>query len=150
MRPDHQPGGDRGMSARLPSPGGSSQGNRPSPAISRRRPAQAAVGGNGTHQAPPGLLLARLGETLAEAAQICRALAEVQLAGSEKPRLMEGVHSAKPLLSVRDLAARLNIHPRTVRRWRGEGKLPPALEVGGVVRWQAEVVDAWIEGEGRG
>ena len=44
-----------------------------------------------------------------------------------------------------DLAELLCVDDRTVRRWRSEGKLPPAIELGGsVVRWRAEVVERWL------
>lgn len=48
------------------------------------------------------------------------------------------------LLSVDDLAARLQVAPRTVRRWCGEGKLPAAIEFGGLLRWRRDAVEEWI------
>ena len=50
----------------------------------------------------------------------------------------------EPLLAVPDLARLLAVDVRTVRRWRSEGRLPDALELGGVVRWDSEAVRAWI------
>ncbi len=54
------------------------------------------------------------------------------------------------MLTVPRLAELLAVDPRTIRRWRSAGHLPPALSVGGVIRWRAEVIDQWIadrEGE---
>ncbi|HKX46268.1 MAG TPA: helix-turn-helix domain-containing protein [Planctomycetota bacterium] len=52
------------------------------------------------------------------------------------------------LLSVRDLAQRLGVDPKTVRRWRRYRVLPEALVVGGVVRWRPAVIDAWLASRG--
>lgn len=49
-------------------------------------------------------------------------------------------------MTVNDVAERLRVDPKTVRRWRETNQLPAALEVGGVIRWRAEDIDTWIEG----
>ena len=51
---------------------------------------------------------------------------------------------ARQFVTVRDVAERLQVDTKTVRRWREEGKLPRALSVGGVVRWRPEAIDEWI------
>ena len=48
------------------------------------------------------------------------------------------------LLSVQDLADRLAVDARTVRRWRRDRVLPEALEIAGVIRWRPETIDAWL------
>ena len=50
----------------------------------------------------------------------------------------------EPLLTVRDVAKRLQVNEKTVRRWREEKRLPPALVVAGIVRWRADDIDDWI------
>ena len=44
------------------------------------------------------------------------------------------------MLTVGDLAGVLQVDERTVRRWRDEGKLPDAIELGGVIRWHPDTV----------
>ena len=109
--------------------------------------------------------LGRLGALFGQVGQILRDLAqdpEIQLAvGAE-----QSVHATAPegtgmdvetdtaaatasqpgrLLDLAGLAEVLSVAPRTVRRWRGSGKLPPAVDVGGLVRWRREDVDRWLE-----
>jgi predicted site-specific integrase-resolvase len=56
------------------------------------------------------------------------------------------------LLTTREAAERLALHPDTLKRWRAEGRGPAAIEVTPptsarpVWRYRAEDVDAWIEG----
>jgi excisionase family DNA binding protein len=52
---------------------------------------------------------------------------------------------APTLLTVRQVAARLNVHPGTVRRWVRSGRLP-AVKVGRVVRFDQEQVRKALEG----
>ena len=99
--------------------------------------------------------VSRLAELHAEMAEVCRELAqdlEVQLDESRPSRLMDAMHDGpgtaaarRPLLTAADLAQRLSVDQKTVRRWRAEGKLPPAVELGSsVLRWESEVVDTWL------
>ena len=112
------------------------------------------VGGAGR-----GALAAELAHVGADLADVARALsavverlgaiaerAENQLAEPTKRALMGGVVTPEPqaLLSVRTLADRLSVDPKTVRRWREAGTLPPAIAVAGVLRWRAEAIDAWL------
>ena len=96
----------------------------------------------------------RLSELLTEAAGIFAALAvdpEIHLAAPPDQSVIDGDVSApatEPLLSTADLARLLSVDERTIRRWRDEGRLPDAVEIGGVVRWDARVVDEWIQGGG--
>ncbi len=50
------------------------------------------------------------------------------------------------LLSEKNLASRLGISTRTVRRLeRGESGFPAAIRVGGVRRWRPEEIEHWLE-----
>jgi len=42
------------------------------------------------------------------------------------------------LLSSAELAARLGVAPKTVRKWKARGLIRPAVERGRVVRWKAD------------
>jgi predicted DNA-binding transcriptional regulator AlpA len=48
------------------------------------------------------------------------------------------------LLDVRAVATRLGCSPRHVWRMRDKGVLPPAVELGALVRWNSETLDDWI------
>lgn len=95
-----------------------------------------------------------LAELHGEIAATCAALAQevgIQLATGGDLSVMGAMASgphvdADPaaLLSVQDLAGLLQVDARTVRRWRTDGKLPPAIELGGVIRWQPGVVQDWL------
>jgi len=47
-------------------------------------------------------------------------------------------------LTPRQLAKRLQVDERTVRRWRIEGGGPPFLKLGGSIRYRNADVEAWI------
>jgi len=91
--------------------------------------------------------LARLADLLAEAAQIIRELAEVPLAVARERALMSSMGSQEipaRLLTAEDLAARMQVDARTVRRWRKAGKIPAGIEIAGVVRWRPEEIERWL------
>jgi|SRR5215471_4978645 len=48
------------------------------------------------------------------------------------------------LLTVRDLANRLQINPSTLYAWAGQGRIP-CLKIHGVVRFRREEIERWIE-----
>jgi predicted DNA-binding transcriptional regulator AlpA len=48
------------------------------------------------------------------------------------------------LIDVRIIAARISSSTRTVWRLRDRGILPPSVNIGSLVRWNSEVIDAWI------
>jgi excisionase family DNA binding protein len=55
----------------------------------------------------------------------------------------------QPLLNVRQVAKRLNVHPETVRRWIRDGRLP-AIDLGSPragLRVRPEVLEQWLRGE---
>ena len=51
------------------------------------------------------------------------------------------------LLTMRDLAQQLQVTTRSIIRWRNNGTLPPAVQIGPrLVRWRQADISAWIEG----
>lgn len=52
-----------------------------------------------------------------------------------------------PLWSTEDLAEFLGVTVGTIRKWRMKKKTPPELRVNGVVRYDPEVVRAWVKGK---
>ena len=133
------------------------------PEVSPAGPAVAgANGGHGARDAASHTRLAALYRALAEEHARLAAEGQVQLAVPGERALMSLVPAtatepvpAAPferpdpreferLLSVQDLADRLAVDARTVRRWRRDRVLPEALEIAGVIRWRREVVDQWI------
>ncbi len=90
--------------------------------------------------------LARLADLLSEAAGILHELSEVPLADARNSRDMTSVETRPRLLSIQDLAERLQLDARTVRRMRARGQLPPAIDLHSVLRWDEAVIDAWLEG----
>jgi excisionase family DNA binding protein len=50
------------------------------------------------------------------------------------------------LLTVRDLAAMLQVGTRTIYNLSAAGKLPAPLKIGGSVRWERVVIDTWLAG----
>jgi len=48
------------------------------------------------------------------------------------------------LLTVDEVAAILKCSPRTVYRLADAGRIPPPYRLGGLVRWRADIVKAWI------
>ena len=92
-----------------------------------------------------------LAALLNEAAQACQELARTPLADPDVPRLMDGAPDRTPrdseaeLLTVRDVAEMLQISPRTVRRWREDGRLPRAIVIGGVTRWSRDDIVRFLE-----
>lgn len=48
------------------------------------------------------------------------------------------------LLTVKDVAGALRLSERTVWRKEMTGELPPAIRIGGVVRWSPNSLQTWI------
>ena len=48
------------------------------------------------------------------------------------------------LLTIKDVAGALRLSERTVWRKEVTGELPPAIRIGGAVRWSASSVREWI------
>lgn len=110
-------------------------------------------------QAADGATFRRLAELHAEMSGIYAEFAgdpQIRLADGGDPSVMDPMGSphgpgakVPTLLTARDLAERLGVDVRTVRRWRSAGRLPRAIELGGVVRWDPAVVREWIASGGR-
>ena len=50
------------------------------------------------------------------------------------------------VLTVADVAAKLQISERTVFRWKDAGKLPQPMRLGGwLLRWDREQFEEWLE-----
>ena len=89
--------------------------------------------------------LQRLALLIRELAQVIEQIGQNRLAESgDQSHMSRGV-TPRPLLNANDLARILSVDSKTVRRWRDEGQLPGAIQIGGVVRWKHEDIEAWID-----
>jgi excisionase family DNA binding protein len=62
--------------------------------------------------------------------------------------LMRGIANDKQLLTVREAADRLRVHPVTLRHWIADGRVP-AVQLGGpgkAVRLDSDELDRWVYG----
>jgi predicted DNA-binding transcriptional regulator AlpA len=50
-----------------------------------------------------------------------------------------------PLATLAEVAAFLQVPPKTLHRWRSVGEGPPALKVGRHLRYRWGDVEAWLE-----
>jgi len=50
----------------------------------------------------------------------------------------------KPLIDVKEFAAKLGCCPKHIRRMADSGRCPPSIQLGGLRRWNRQVVDDWI------
>jgi predicted DNA-binding transcriptional regulator AlpA len=50
----------------------------------------------------------------------------------------------KPLIDVKEFAAKLGCCPKHIRRMADSGRCPPSIQLGGLRRWNRRVVDDWI------
>ena len=56
-----------------------------------------------------------------------------------------------PLLTIDDVAERLNVAKQTVYAWRHEGKGPPAIQLEGrLLRYRPEDIEAWLDARHEG
>ena len=112
----------------------------------------APTGAQGQDQADTAAIHGRIADLLEQLAEEHRELAGIlqnQLDARPDPRLMSSVEARpNPLLSAREVAVKLGLSERTIRRHRQKGILPPAIEVGGTYRWRAEDIEAWIASGG--
>lgn len=103
-------------------------------------------------------VVTRIADLHAALAEEYRRLAEapeIQLAAGVDQRLMGDVKATAPtepaparLLTVNDLAARLRVHEKTVRGWRRDGLMPPAIDLGSVLRWREDTIESWLRERG--
>lgn len=93
--------------------------------------------------------ISRLHDGLARAHQDLAKQARIRLAVSGESSDITDVKNASPfpakMLTAQDLSKLLQVDAKTVRRWRNDGHLPPALEIGGVIRWSVKTVEDWIQ-----
>ena len=65
-----------------------------------------------------------------------------------EPKGVGGVSSKpeaeKPLIDVKEFAAKLGCCPKHIRRMADAGRCPPSIQLGGLHRWNRQVVDDWI------
>ena len=117
--------------------------------------AEHALPGDGAHtgrHSPAGLHehVARLHEGLAQAHRDLAKHVQIRLDVPGELSHITGVDGDSPipapLLTAKDLSTLMQVDAKTIRRWRSEGLLPPAFEIGGVVRWSVKVIEAWIDG----
>lgn len=47
--------------------------------------------------------------------------------------------------NARELAQHLGISMPTVQRWRKEGKGPPYIKIGQIIRYEKQAVEAWLD-----
>jgi predicted DNA-binding transcriptional regulator AlpA len=50
----------------------------------------------------------------------------------------------KPLIDVKEFAAKLGCCPKHIRRMADSGRCPPSIQLGALRRWNRQVVDDWI------
>ena len=92
--------------------------------------------------------------TLVDANRLCEAILAVldsRLLALEKS-IAEGLKSPpdethgelEPLLTTRDIATILGCETRSVHRWLREGVVPGPIRIGGVLRWYAPSIRAWL------
>ena len=111
------------------------------------------------HVAPRGdqldEVLRTLPRTLRDLASVLEKLGQIRAVQLDASRDMEhmcGTLPAPPvqpihprMFTVKSLAEYLDVDPKTVRRWKGNGLLPEPLTVGGVVRWSPQAIEDWIQ-----
>lgn len=88
--------------------------------------------------------LARVADLHAQLAETYRRLSEIPLPLGHERALMCDVEKPDTLLTVSDVALRLSLSERTVRRLRRKGDLPTGIEVAGTIRWRPEEIERWL------
>ncbi len=116
-------------------------------------PSDLSEADTGRHSAPALLSrIAGLHRMLADAVEDLAKVAQIKLAARPDLSVMGGdmpmSESTGPgkLLSVSDLAGIFQVNDKTIRTWRDEQRLPEPVQIGGVIRWHAGVLDEWLRG----
>ena len=118
--------------------------DRPTSSSERHTATSRATGASTSERAASAHLL--LAELFSEAADVHRELAQIQLDVSATSMLMEDEPAGPPrLLTVKQVAELVGVDERTIRRWRDEEKLPPAITIGGVIRWYENDILDWLD-----
>lgn len=58
----------------------------------------------------------------------------------------EMVGASQTLMTIKDLADRLTCSTRTLRRLHDSGRMPAAIRLGNLLRWDRAVIERWIAG----
>jgi len=117
---------------------------------SARIPSPPPIPAHGAAGRALGAALARIAdlhERLAHAHRDAAELLQNELAVHGERALMSsmGNHETPArLLTAEDLAARMQVDARTIRRWRKAGRIPAGIEVAGVLRWRVEEIERWL------
>ena len=116
-------------------------------------PTVAEIGAPGATEREVAEVLARIAALHDALGNEHRALSRMlqnQLAVPAERALMSEVAKATTMLTSKDIAVRLKVDAHTVRKWRKAGQIPAGIEIGGMIRWTPESIDAWIAAGGRG
>lgn len=81
---------------------------------------------------------------VAEGDSGCPVCAPVNAESPNPAAAAEATPAPPRLLSVPQVATHLGVNSKTVRRWREAGVLPPPIQLGGIIRWRAEDLDAFL------
>lgn len=55
--------------------------------------------------------------------------------------------STEVLWGMDDIATRCGVAKATVRDWRAHNTLPPAIRIGGTLRWRPATIEAWLDAQ---
>jgi len=109
----------------------------------------------GAHAGRVGAILRQLAAAREREAELLRDLAldlENRLAVLGDMSVMDAMRATNsmapqddPLLRVKDVAERLRVDERTVRRMRERGELPLAIDLGSTIRWRQSVIEEWLQ-----
>jgi len=72
---------------------------------------------------------------------------QIRVAAGAEQSDITSVPKPRKMLSAKALADLLDVDAKTVRRWREEGRVPEPVQIGGVIRWRPEDIDAWLGGD---
>jgi len=88
-------------------------------------------------------------EIEAQRREVARLMALMVERKSESIRpLEESVTAIEPerlLLTARELRKAIGVSTTTLWRWVRDGKFPPQVRIGSLVRWKRSEVDAWLQ-----
>ncbi len=85
--------------------------------------------------------LERIADLLDQASRELRAYSQSSLASLAKPEPLHGV----AMLTPNELAKLIQVHTRTLRRMRHEGKIPEPVYLNSRPRWRRADIDRWLE-----
>lgn len=96
-----------------------------------------------SHTADPVLLRIDGPRDRLPAAGRCVPEAELEVGGCA---ISSPTAERPPLIDVKEFAAKLGCCPKHIRRMSDSGRCPPSIRLGGLRRWNRQVVDDWIAG----